>query len=272
MNRDQLIDWLARLIADGAITEDQAREIIREFDGGRLPDAFTLPDPPAPPEPTDDQTVAIILAGLLAVLGRNTLSGVRIGVVDRIQTHYEAQAGRLARRLADGRINMARWQRQMTRELRILYTAELAAASHGRLAGRELARLVDAELRRESAYLSRFADQNALRVAQTGSISAGAVESRAILYGGNARGAFFRQWETFAIQRGEIGDGWIVVYQSRDDSATCLNCLDADRRGPYIPGTPHPLPGIVCLGRSRCRCRLIYQYNPVVYRILTGGA
>ncbi len=73
------------------------------------------------------------------------------------------------------------------------------------------------------------------------------------------------------VDDGTLGRGWVVDYISRDDVRTCTNCLEAQRQGPYLPGQG-PMPGAVCLGRHRCRCRREYRYDPVMYARLTGAA
>lgn len=272
MNRDAFIRWLARLVTDGAITEAEARELLARFEAGELPDGFTLPGAPAPSDEKDgdEETVLLILAALLLLLRRRTLAGAPLLAVNPIQTRFNTATAQLARQLASGQITLPAWQAQMATQLRTLYTSNVLAATQGQIAHPQLSSIVNSALRRELAYLSRFADHMALRYAETGAYSAGAIASRAGLYAGNARGLYFEQWEQAALARGEIGPGWVVDYISRDDGVTCFNCLDADHRGPYLPGRPHPLPGVVCLGRARCRCRLSYRYDPVTFRRLGG--
>ena len=207
MNRDAFIRWLARLVTDGAITEAEARELLARFEAGELPDGFTLPGAPAPPDEKDgdEEIVLLILAALLLLLRRRTLAGAPLLAVNPIQTRFNTarRNWRGNSRLTD---HAPAWQAQMATQLRTLYVNVLAA-TQGRSRIRQLSSIVNSALRRELAYLSRFADHMALRYAETGAYSAGAIASRAGLYAQRAR-AVFRAMGAGGAGTGEIaGDG-----------------------------------------------------------------
>lgn len=270
--RDELLDLLARLVADGLLTEDAARELLAQFDAGELM-AWDMPLAPQAGgvRGFDSAAVAAALAALLLLSGNRrpvtpTALGPNLGIVTTLQTSFGSRSATLAAQLATGQATVATWQQGMIQAIQSNLTQQMLAAS-GRtsLTARQMQQL-DALLREQTAYLSRFADQIVLRAAQGQPFSADYLAHRSAQYGGAGRGLFFEESERAALENGDIGPGWLIYYISRDDRGTCMPCLSAERSGPYLPGTPHPQPGVVCLGRAACRCRIEWRYEPNLYR------
>jgi hypothetical protein len=112
-------------------------------------------------------------------------------------------------------------------------------------------------LRREIGYLSRFVGEIA-----NGEIphsNEDQIGNRAAMYGGTARGEFYREHEL------NVPPGFVMEYISRDDKRTCDPCYQAE--GYFMPGLG-PMPGQVCLGRARCRCQRKRRWLPAIYESL----
>lgn len=105
----------------------------------------------------------------------------------------------------------------------------------------------------------------AVRALQGKPLSEAAIAQRAAQYGGVGRAAFYTGMEGSATTQ----RGYVARYVARDDDRTCVRCLDAEARGPYLPGDG-PKPGDVCLGRHRCRCTRELVYDPAAWARLTG--
>lgn len=272
--RDQILDLLARLVADGLLTEDEARELLRQFDAGELMEWEMPLSSQESVKGFDPLMAGLIAAALLALLGSKLSApsaiGPRLIYANTLQAQFTAQASVLAGNLVGGNISLVTWQQGMITVLQNnLAQAVMAGSGRTALTTRQTQQL-NTLMRQQTAYLSRFADQIALRRAQGNPFGVEYLANRAAQYGGAGRGLFFEESERAAIEDGTIGAGWLVYFISHDDSGTCLNCLDADHSGPYLPGAPHPQPGIVCLGRAHCRCRLEWRYEPELYRRLAG--
>lgn len=85
--------------------------------------------------------------------------------------------------------------------------------------------------------------------------------ARAPLYGGNIRGIYFK-----LIELGySMSQGWVSEYITKGDKSTCKSCREA--AGYYLPGQG-PMPGQVCKGRARCRCKRVLKYDPARYNLL----
>lgn len=282
--RARVAEWLGRLVMDGLLTEDAAAELLRRYDAGEMPDGWELPLPPsAGVTRIDEGHVAEIVGGLLGLLfglARSRTGRLVRPTITRytphtaqattIQQAFEAQARQLAGQLAQGTLTPAAWQARMGVTI-ATHLAQQTMAGYGTptLSAAQWQRLNGVMLE-QAAYLSRYADQMVLRLAQGQPLSEAYLANRSLAYGGVGRGLFFQAQEQALIDGDELGYGWVIDYVSRDDAATCSNCLDAQRQGPYLPGQPHPLPGQVCLGRSRCRCRVEYRYDVRAYLALGG--
>lgn len=275
MDRDEYLELLARLVADGLLTEEQAGDLLDQFDGGLLPDGWETPLPPAKAIRgfQDDLTEAALLA-LLAALGLDRLSqlpargtSARIGFANRIQDLYESNMRLLAQRLSEGELTVAQWQEEMLRELQHHLQQQTILASGARTISPRQAAHIDQVMQEQSAYLSRFADQLAARAGLGNPLSEAYIGNRAGMYGGVARGIFFEESEALLIEEGSFGRGWVAQYIPRDDGNTCGPCHQA--RGYYLIGQG-PMPGQVCLGRNRCRCTRVIIYSMELYLQLGG--
>ena len=286
--RRALADTLARLVSDGELTEEQAITIYQlTVDDGRLLDNV-LPLPPyegiSQPAAADDWPDAIWLILAVAIgmaPGRSAVAqvidfapqSVRQDAADMLQEWHADSATKLARDLSMGRISVAEFQRRM-RALNDQHNATHAALGAG-TRHRAMSAYLAEQATLQAAYLQRFADRVAggLLAARAGiaglsPLSLGQLTERAALYGGIGRAIFFRAFEQHRQVDGEGNRaGWVIYYQSRDDSNTCSNCLEA--QGYYLPGQG-PYPGQVCLGRHHCRCRRVVMYDPAIYASLTG--
>ena len=269
MDWNEYADWLARLVMDGVLTEEEA--VALAASGIKL-DGSTAPlRPSAAITDTGDDHAAEATALLLGLLGFSNgpapwMPNQRYRALNTLEAAFLAQVRDLAGGLLDGTYTLGQWQRETAVLLRSHHLM-LAQAARGRyrLSRAELTAVRDA-VRIEQAFLSRFADQLAYR-RMNGSdwTSAGLVE-RLRLYLGNPRGTFYREVETSMVDDGYYGAGWVVYYEALDDPATCSPCHEA--QGYYLPGEG-PMPGQVCQGRSRCRCKRRLRYRPDIYESLT---
>ena len=272
MTRDEFIDLLARLVADGDLTELDAQDLLAQFDAGEITDVpSVLPASEAIREPSDDNTGLAIVALLILLTSRRQTVLRRfapitsLNLANAIQDTFASRVTALAGRLATGDLVLAQWQRTMLDEveqhvLQQMFLANgrevLTAAQQARL------RTIVAE---QGAYLQRFADQAALRIGQGTPFTEGYIANRSALYGGVGRGEFFRSSEEAA----DHGSGWVYDYDAVDDRNTCDPCFSAEQAGPYLAGEG-PYPGSVCLGGGRCRCRRVARYDPAAYARLGG--
>jgi len=273
MNRDEFIDYLGRLVADGLINEERAAELVRLFDANALPEGWELP---LPPEQSivghDDDDVLIALLALSAILGIRrpqtellpsyTATQI-VSHGNEVQATFERRVRRIAAQLANGELTVAQWQIAMTNEMRQhLYQQMMLGSRRGVLSPTQIAR-ADELLRQQSAFVQRFADEVAARQGLGFPLTELQVGSRSEQYGGFARGELFRQAEASE----QFSAGWLIRYNALDDAGTCSPCHEA--QGYYLPGQG-PMPGEICLGRSRCRCERVPEYNPAIYAQLTG--
>lgn len=275
MQQNPLYDLLARLVADGEITEEQAAALLLALADGTFDELIPLPPflrtytTPGEDDRSVDLLIAALGGGLVAWLASR--SARRTDGADLLMDQFAGEAERLARSFSSGNLTVAQFQQrlgQVTREL-LLSESYLGAQSYGRMIG-----AVDQIMLTQSAYIQRFADQLALRRlnAATGGalnlpqFSASYLEQRIIQYSGPARSLFFRALEQFGA--GEESDaGWVVRYVAVDDGGTCSPCRAAV--GVYLPGAG-PYPGEICAGGGNCRCRRVPEYDPEMYRQLGG--
>lgn len=267
MNRDDFIDLLARLVADGELSEDQAADILRQFDDGILADSWQLPLPlreAIRKHNRENERLALLaLLALLSSKGQpalrpfSLLTGRRLA--DSVQGEFESRVDDLARLLTDGKLTLSGWQQGMLDEVErhVIQQMYLGNGTE-RLTRAQLSQL-DTIMAEQGAFLQRFADHAALTAGQGQPWSEDYIANRSRAYGGVGRGEYFRSNELAMLARGDIGTDAKCYYVSRDDRSTCDPCLTAERRGPYEIGSNHPVPGEVCLGRSNCRCHLEYR-------------
>jgi hypothetical protein len=169
---------------------------------------------------------------------------------DKLQSEFNKQSKKLAERLASGGWNK-KWQREMGENVRTHMLQQAVLGKGGELTAMEL-KVLDARIKEQLSYLSRFADKNAAKRLTGEKLSADAVYNQSVLYGGAGRAQFYD-----AATREAEADTY-VEYISADDGGTCDPCLSAEGR--YSLGEA-PLPGSVCLGGGRCRCRLEFHVD-----------
>ena len=270
--RDRFLALLARAASDPGIklSEQDAAGLLRRYDAGEI-DAHDLPLAPDEQVNRDDllgKTAAALL--LLLLLRRRTparLSRVMLERArDRASDRFETVARHAADLYANTKMTLAEWQRSLDDMVRGQLAAQaMLGAGTADLGGAALARL-RADIQTQAAFVSRFADDVAIRALRGRPMSAAEMGARAALYAGAAYGLYFYAHEA---TEGAGREGYVSKYTARDDRHTCTRCHAAE--GYYLP-TDGPYPGSVCLGRSRCRCVRTLEYNPTEYRRLMGAA
>lgn len=171
-----------------------------------------------------------------------------------LQMQYEARVAALGKSVAEGRISTKQWQSAMEKATtQHLIRQQVIGAGTTRIGADAFLRL-DREVRRQQAFISRFADTIVERVTAAKPMSAAQVSRRATSYSGAGRAIGIRAQERDA----EAGELW--RYIAVDDAGTCGPCLNAE--GEYEAGEG-PFPGEVCLGAGNCRCtrELVDQPN-----------
>ncbi len=272
---NDLSELLARLVADGEPTEEQAAAILLTLADGDLSEFIPLPpylrDYATPTE--DGRAIDLLIAALggLFVTWFAARSARRTDAADQVMNQFGAEAERLAHQFADGRIPVAQFQQrlgELTRQ-HLLAESYLGARQYGRMTA-----AINQVMQTQSAYIQRFADQLALRRLNTAAggvlnlpdFSVDYLTQRINLYAGPGRAMFFRALEALGAGD-ESGVGWVVRYVAIDDSGTCSPCHNA--QGVYLPGTG-PYPGEICLGGGACRCRRVPERDLAIYLQLGG--
>jgi hypothetical protein len=277
MNRQEFINLLSRLVADKELTEEQAKALVAQFDNGTLPDEWQLPlpaDKAIRGRKEENEAVAVML--LLLLLSRHQTMlrpGMSYYTAERmasqVQDAFAMRALAYAGLLVNGEHDLSDWHADMLDAIEQHIIQHMMLGNGQASLSKEQQAELDTIMLEQSAFLSRFADHNALTVGLGGALLVALLASRSELYGGVGRGSFFRSLEAAGVARGDLGDGWVLEFLAVDDKSTCSPCLNA--QGFYLPGTDHPRPGIICLGRARCRCQLIPRYLPNEYARLTGA-
>lgn len=273
MTRDEFIDLLSRLVADGELTELDAADLLAEFDAGKITDVPSVLRAQEAIRPPDDHNSELALLALLALLASRNRPTLRpfpprtaLTMANAAQAIFERNVTNLAAALSNGDIVLADWQRSMLAEIEEHVLQQMFLANgEAVLTPLQRARL-QTIVAEQGAYLQRFADQAALRQGLGTPFSEAYTANRSQLYGGVGRSEFFRGSEESAVARGDVSDGWVFEYIAIDDRGTCSPCHAA--QGFYLPGQG-PMPGQICLGAGYCRCRRVAQYNPEMYRNLT---
>ena len=275
--RERLIDFLARLVDDGHISEGKALDIIEQYDDGKIKKVdLSLPPAEFVRGLEDDDDTEAWLAALLLLLGRDTLQASfaqRLRDVDTIQDSFAKDARQYAEKLTEGELTVAQWQRRLFDTYKkTVVQQSLAGLGKEDLTDEQRERLEE-KIRTDAAYMSRFADVVAFQLMIDEELSEAYIANRSENYGGTGRGEFFESLGA-AVLLLNGGNGWVERYYAVDDRKTCPACVDAGqlRSGGvayYLPGQG-PMPGIICYGRSRCRCRRVPEYNPAIYRQLIG--
>ena len=253
MTRDEFIAYLERLVMDDEIDEDEAADLLRDFDAGRL-----KVNPPLPPERMNVDTSAAMLS-LALLVAREAGPGETART--QLRDNFDADARRLADAQAKGKLKVADWQGLLWDTL-MLHTLAQATAGAGRTLSAEQVAALRGELAKQGGYLSRFADVVARGVMTGAAMGVAAIAARSIQYG--AAG-----WAWSFKARPDPGRGWVEDYIAKDDERTCGPCLDAEEAGPYLPGEG-PMPGDVCEGGGNCRCERVARYDLAAWQDLTG--
>jgi hypothetical protein len=263
MTRDELINWLSRLVMDGIITEEEAAQILDAFDRDEDLDLWGIPIPPPlaleMPGQFDFVEYVAVLSVAQAASMRRGVRPVYPSSPDAMMDSFERDARRLAQLVYERSIDVAEWQRRMRRLITEYTVGQVVMGGRLQAMTPALQQRLQRELRLQFAYLSRFADEVAL-----GRLSEARIGARGTQYGGYGRGEFYRERES-----SDVGQfGMVVDYLSQDDPNTCVPCYEAQENGPYLPGSG-PFPGQVCLGAGSCRCERVIRYDPSSYSLLT---
>jgi len=304
MTRDAVLDLLATLVAaqPPRMTEEEARATLAAWDAGRRgePGGITDDDLPAAP---GDAALAGLLLPLLA-FGLDQIAAVYASVREALlslrespaleardvaaravlessgrrgdrRTHRLYGAGTADRPAALGSVR--HWQ-QATRADLADDLAALARLGYGPApVPADQAQILARAVIQQGQYLDTFAVRITLgRVGQTNggarALTEAEVSARLRTYAGVPFATFYRAAMRPASLAGEFGSGWVLDYLALDDGGTCEPCRRAERGGPYLPGSAHPTPGGVCLGRGHCRCKLAPRFSPSDYDRLTSRA
>lgn len=121
---------------------------------------------------------------------------------------------------------------------------------------------IDAMIDEQLAYTERFASDRHFQRELDRQVSPSNYLNRALMYLGTAWAASY-----MGNEYGDNRYGYVWEYQPIDDGKTCRNCHDA--KGFYLSGQG-PMPGQICFGGWRCRCRRVEVYNPVEWERLIG--
>lgn len=250
MSRAEFLQFLTRLARDDFLTEREAGVLLRRFDRGEIDDALLpLPLAEAITDPTEDDARRAL--ALLLAIG---FLGHRLREV--LQDRFIRRARALKLR------SVREWQRA-AKDLVTQNILQQAIAGSGKRAA-NLARF-SAPIKRQLAYLSRTTDEISARLLMERALSEKAIGHRLAMNASAGREAWFRAHEA------DLGEGYVVDYESRDDDRTCSPCLDAELGSPYLP-TEGPFPAGICLGRGFCRCRRVERFAPAEARQLRREA
>lgn len=243
MTRDELVALLARLVADGKLTESAAAGLVARYDAGALP-SVALPTTPSTPQPE---------------------GGVQGGTPEAIGANFDVVVTRMAAALASGQMTLAAWQAHLAALVADEMLSQALLGADGELAEEDIAEL-EADAGEQAAYVSRFADEMALGLLMGQPMSEGQIAARSALYAGAGWGWYFRAYE----RRLGKERGIVVRYVAHDDDRTCVPCHEAEAGSPYLPDSG-PFPGDVCAGGGRCRCRREEYYDMEAWQRLTGA-
>ena len=170
---------------------------------------------------------------------------------ERTHDRFARRVKKLAAALIAGTLTLLAWHRLMRDEVKTHAIQQAIIGGGGTLAD---TLRVSGLIRRETDYLSRFADE----IAREG-ITSPRLRARAEMYGGSGRAVYYREKEE------QYPPGYVIEYIAKDDDATCDPCTGAT--GFYLPGGG-PFPGEVCFGRSRCRCTRVARFDEGRYQWL----
>lgn len=248
MNREGFLSLLVRAVKDSLITEGEASDLLRRFDAGELEinEDVTPLEPSEAIQPVTDEDVDAAITALLALGTLAYLHLRREHFREVLQNRFIEQARGIAKARAAGEIALPVWQRQMSDAVRVNIIQQVAVGS-GRIP--DASALTEA-VSVQAAYVSRWADEQAVKALLAEPASELGMMARAALYAGAGRA------EGYKAEAELYEPGTVVQYVATDDSGTCQPCLDAE--GAYRIDEPFPVPGDVCDGFGHCRCRLEY--------------
>lgn len=245
------------MLDDGQIDEAQAESLLDIYQRDGAPAALAAADIIPRDESIFDE--AAILALLLLLIGERSARELtitqRIAAADRAHDIYQERAAAIP---VD---DLPTWAGDVVGLLATLYAVSYYIGGAGTVA--ESSRAALEAVQGEAAYISRFSDELAIRRMTGAEPSAAAIVARLAIYGALARVGMFVLFE----RREGDAVGWVYQYIAVDDRGTCGPCVGA--QGYYLAGQG-PMPGEVCLGRGRCRCKRERVYRPDVYRRLIG--
>lgn len=264
MTREELTRQLVLLVRRGALTTDEARQVLAAFDAGTIPPDMLPLDAAAAlaAADTDRRSEAWLLLLFLLGLGRSVrrLSVPQTRRVrDLLATRFDETVTRVAARAAS---SVPTFQRGMADAVTTYALAQATAGAGTPLDDAQLGRVQTAN-RRNLAFLALFALQIAARSVLGRPMSYEQIRSRGRMYSGVGTEQYSRAQED-GLQR-----DWVIRYISRDDPRTCSAC-GSYHNTVWLPGEG-PYPGSVCYGGGRCRCIRVLEYNPAEYERLTGG-
>jgi hypothetical protein len=247
MGRDAFLNLLTRAVKEQFLTEREASTLLRRFDADELntDDAPLEPSEAIAPLTDDDVERAITALLTLGTLSYLHLRRARFREV--LQDKFIEKAKGLAKAKATGKLAMSTWQESMRDEIRS-HIIQQAAVGSGRI---PTANALTEAVQLQEAYLSRWADEMAVRTLLDLPNSELGMMARAALYAGAGRG------EGYKAEAELYPEGGAVTYMAVDDDGTCQPCLDAE--GTYDLRDPFPTPGDVCNGFGNCRCTLEFS-------------
>lgn len=227
---------LAQAIAEGWLTDEQALELMRRFDQGELTNL---------PLPLD---AAMAIDSLEAIFTLRDIEALQDAFMEAVANVNHSI--------------VSDWQATLKQLIVGSVLANAQAGAGRTLTPEELAEL-DPIMREQLAYLSRFADQMAIRNWLNKPMSDAQIAARSKMYAGAGRAQWYRSSEK------ELDTGYVIDYVSQDDNHVCTACLIAEEQSPYLPGVG-PYPGKICFGHGNCRCLRISRYAPAVAQQLQG--
>lgn len=267
-DRDAFIALLARLVVDGVLSESDAHDLVVQFDAGELGDNWELPLPTAQAIRGHDRDKEKVALALLLLLSdgrplKSLTEAQRIRVAHQLQDVFANTTQNAAGLRAENKLTIVAWQSAMLTFIDTHLTRQAVLGTGGLLTDAQNVR-VDQAMVEQSAYLQRFADHAALQAGRGEPYSEEYIANRSQMYGGPALGEFFQANEE--AQGDE--EGYVWQYIAIDDKGTCSPCHSA--QGFYLNGQG-PMPGTICFGGAKCRCRRERVYNPAEYQRLIGA-
>lgn len=184
---------------------------------------------------------------------------------EQVQDEHESKAKWLILLLLAGLLSLAAWRIRMGRIIRQHAMIQAVLGGKGTVYSPDD---LEETIRREEDYLDRFTLQIEEQKKQGKLLSAPYLVNRARLYMGTGRATFYSESEQTPPDDRE---GWVVEYIVVGDDNTCRPCRRAGDVRYYLP-LEGPMPGEVCEGRNRCRCRRVWRYLPSIYDRLISSS